>query len=75
MNAIRDAQLAADDPPNIYLSATCLDYPLFAGDHYAKEGYDKMGVRMGRAVLAHFGAAKDHRQRVIEFERKRRLNR
>jgi hypothetical protein len=54
MQAIRAAQLDADDPPRVYLAATAIDLDVDGTDHYIKPTLDALGRRIAASIAYHY---------------------
>jgi hypothetical protein len=55
LHEIRKAQWQADDPPNVYLSALCIDLSVRPNDdHYFQDAYDTIGARIGNSIAYHY---------------------
>jgi hypothetical protein len=62
LQRIRNAQHDADDPPNIYLGASCIDVAVRQrDDHYLRQGYEMTGERLANAVAFHYGVSRYYR--------------
>lgn len=62
MQAIRSAQMLSDDPPNMFLAASCIDVSVRPNDdHYFQDAYDTIGARIGNCIAYYYGKSKYYR--------------